>query len=323
MPKISVITPTYNGSSFIKRAIQSVINQTFTDWELLIVDDCSKDDTVELVSEFAKQDKRIKLSKTSKNSGGPATPKNIGIKNAIGEYVAFLDHDDEWLPEKLKKQLKVFEESKDDRLGVVSCGANLINNKGKCFSIYKPTKRKITFPEILIRNPIYSNSSVLMKRNLIDIIGQRDEVMKYSEDWDTWINVCKAGYNIDFVYESLFNYYFHDSNTTKILKDKLAKAKDALYVFIKYQDLYNKYNYIHIGYFRLGVMYFLGEDVKNSRLYFLESIKHKRLFIPAYFGYIFSFLGGLGILIINFIIFLYRIMHGKIYLIKTKKNILE
>jgi len=297
-----------------------VLNQTFKDWELLIVDDCSKDNTMELVSEFTKLDPRIKLFKTPQNSGGPALPKNIGIENAQGEYVAFLDHDDEWVPEKLEKQLGVFENSKDERLGLVSCGANLINNSGICFGIYNPPKKDVSFPEMLLRNPIYSNSSVIIKREAIDLVGKRDEKMKYSEDWDMWIRICKAGYDIDFVYEPLFNYYFHEFNVTKASKDKLIKAKDAKYVFEKHQDLYKKYNYVYVGYFRLGVMYFLGGDPQTSRIYFSESLKIKKLFIPAIAGYVFSLLGTVGVSIINFLIFLYRLAHGKIYLIKTKRQ---
>lgn len=318
MARISIIIPTYNSNLFIKRAIESIIHQTFTDWELLIVDDCSTDNTKEIIQEFIDQDQRIQLLTTITNSGGPATPKNIGVANSKGIYIAFLDHDDEWMPEKLEKQIKIFKESKDENLGIISCGANLINNQGKCFSIYKPTKRKVTFPEILIRNPIYSNSSVLIKRIAIETVGQRDEYMKYSEDWEMWIRICKAGYTMDFVYEPLFNYYFHDSNITKAKGDKLIKVKDALYVFNKHIDLYKKYNYIHIGYFRLGVMYFLGGDIKSSRLYFLKSLRNKRNFLPSYFGYAFSYLNKIGILIINFIIFLYRISKGRIYLIKTR-----
>jgi glycosyltransferase involved in cell wall biosynthesis len=316
-PKVSIIIPTYNSSFFIKRTISSVLNQTFANWELLIIDDCSFDNTVELVNMFIKQDGRIKLFKTSQNSGGPAQPKNVGIEKAKGEYVAFIDHDDEWLPEKLEKQLYLFSNSQKKNIGLVSCGANLINNKGKCFSTYNPIKKEIIFPEILLRNPIYSNSSVLMKREVIDIVGPRDEKMKYSEDWEMWIRICKAGFDIDFVYEPLFNYYFHSYNATKTLTDKFIKIKDMEYIFKKHYDLFLRYNYVHVGYFRLGVMYFLSGDTKKSRLCFVESLKSKKLFIPAYVGYSFSLLGIIGILIINFLIFIYRLIHGRTYIIRT------
>lgn len=318
--KISIIIPTYNSSLFIERTMASVLKQTFNNWELIIVDDCSNDNTYSILKKFEGIDKRIKVFKTLKNSGGPTVPKNIGFKKTTGEYIAYLDHDDEWLPEKLEKQIMVFENTKDPKLGLVSCGANLINTKNKIFSIYKPIIKKKYLPEILLRNPIYSNSSVLIKKEVIDAIGPRDENMKYSEDWEMWIRIIINGYNINFINQPLFNYYFHNNNVTKTLKDKLVKVRDAEYVFKKYYNTYSKYNYLHIGYFRLGVMYLLGGDIKTSRLNFMRSIKLKNFFIPAYIGYLLSFLNILGILVINFLIFLYRILKGKIYLLKTTNS---
>lgn len=131
MPKVSIIIPAYNSSRFLKRAIGSILAQTFRDWELLIVDDCSKDSTPLIVEEYSKFDKRVKLFKTDHNSGGFAIPKNIGIENSKGKYIAFLDHDDEWFPEKLEKQLSVFENSRDEKLGLVSCYINFIDSKKK------------------------------------------------------------------------------------------------------------------------------------------------------------------------------------------------
>src|ERR1035437_7682203 len=150
--KISIIIPTYNCEKFIERAIESVLNQTFQDFEIIVVDDLSKDNTVSVVKDLQKKDSRIKLIELDKNSGGPALPKNKGFEVSTGEFVAYLDQDDEWLPNKLSEQVNVFTNSQNKNLGLVSCGAFLINDAGKCFSVYKPTNKKI-FPEILLRNP--------------------------------------------------------------------------------------------------------------------------------------------------------------------------
>ncbi len=317
MPKVSIIIPTYNSSLFIKRTIESVFAQTFKDWELLIVDDCSTDETLKIIEDLAKNNSKIKIFKTPENSGGPALAKNMGVKNAQGEYIAFLDHDDEWLPEKLEKQLEFFGKNKDKKIGVVSCGANLVNEHGKCFSLYNPSRAKFDFPEILLRNPIYSNSSVLIKKEIIDLVGERDLNMKYSEDWDMWIRIVKAGFSLYFINQPLFNYYFHGNNATKAKKDKLVKVKDAQYVFNKHNDIYAKYNYLHIGYFRLGVMYFMGNAYKKARKDYRESLKIKKLFIFSIVGYLLSFFGIIGIYLVYALIFLYRLIHGRTYLIKT------
>jgi teichuronic acid biosynthesis glycosyltransferase TuaG len=316
MPKISIIIPCYNSELFIDRAIKSVLSQTFSDWELLLIDDHSKDNTKKIIESYTQNDKRIKILQTKENSGGPALPKNIGVENARGKYIAFLDHDDEWLPEKLEKQLIVFENSKDEKLGIVSCGVKLINSSGKKFAVVINSNKNI-FPEILVRNPIFSNSSVLIKKEVIDTIGERDIELKYSEDYDYWLRVAGAGYNFFYISEPLLKYYFHDNNVTKNI-GLSKKVENMETIFQKNIEVYKKYKYLYIGYFRLGVMYFLQGNTKISRSYFLKSIKEKRGFLPSYAGYTISFTGLAGVKMINFFIFLYRIIKGKRYLILSK-----
>ncbi|KAA6310586.1 putative teichuronic acid biosynthesis glycosyltransferase TuaG, partial [termite gut metagenome] len=101
---VSIITPTYNSSQFIKETINSILNQSYTNWELLITDDCSTDNSIEIISQYAQQDSRIKLFCLSENSGA-GIARNNSIKYAKGRFIAFCDSDDKWLPEKLEKQV--------------------------------------------------------------------------------------------------------------------------------------------------------------------------------------------------------------------------
>ena len=105
MNKVSIIMPSYNAAKFIAASIQSVIDQTYSNWELLITDDCSKDDTVKIVEKFIVEDNRIKLFSTGKNSG-PACARNKSLENATGKYIAFLDSDDIWVSNKLETQIQ-------------------------------------------------------------------------------------------------------------------------------------------------------------------------------------------------------------------------
>lgn len=105
---VSIIMPCHNGGLTIADAIKSVQNQTFLNWELLVVDDASTDASVRIVLGFANEDSRIKLLHTESSTGLPATPRNVGINVAKGRYIAFLDCDDEWLPTKLERQLPLF-----------------------------------------------------------------------------------------------------------------------------------------------------------------------------------------------------------------------
>lgn len=118
-PAVSVIIPTYNRAHLVKRAIKSVLVQTFTDLELLVIDDCSDDNTEEVVKSV--EDARIRYIPRSINRGASAA-RNMGIHEAKGEYIAFLDSDDQWLPRKLEIQLKVFEDTDWPNLGIVMCG---------------------------------------------------------------------------------------------------------------------------------------------------------------------------------------------------------
>ena len=106
---VSIIMPSYNTAKYISDSINSVINQTYENWELIIVDDCSTDNTDEIVNEFLK-DKRIKYFKNEKNSGA-AISRNKALREAKGRWIAFLDSDDLWVPEKLEKQIKFMEEN--------------------------------------------------------------------------------------------------------------------------------------------------------------------------------------------------------------------
>lgn len=303
MPNISIIIPTYNSEHFIDKTIQSVINQTYKDWELIIVDDLSKDNTSKILEKWQKKDSRIQLIFLDKNSGGPAHPKNVAILKAVGKYVAYLDHDDEWLPQKLEKQIVLIENN--NSVGLVSCGALLVNAAGKTFGSYTPPKNKNIFPEILLRNPIHSNSSVIVRLEIIKEIGSRDEKIKGAEDWDMWIRIAKAGYRFAFVHEPLFKYNFHSTNATILFGD-YEKINDAEYIFNKHLDLYEKFNILHFELFRLGIMFLLAKNGKKSRYNFIQSINKNRFFIPAYIGYILSLLGHLGTTIVQIMIFFFK-----------------
>jgi teichuronic acid biosynthesis glycosyltransferase TuaG len=129
-PLVSVIIPVYNRPDIILDAVESVQNQTYKNWELIIVDDASTDTTWQVIQDLAKQDNRIRVFRHEKNRSCGAG-RNTGIVHAQGKYLAFLDSDDAWLPEKLEKQVRVFEQE-SPALGLVYTGVTIINDKGEC-----------------------------------------------------------------------------------------------------------------------------------------------------------------------------------------------
>jgi len=130
-PTVSVIISTYNRAYLIDRFIQSVLNQTYQDFELIVVDDGSTDNTEDIIRQFQEKDKRIKYIKHDKNKGGSAE-RNTGIKNSVGKYIAFQDSDDEWFPEKLEKQMEVFKNT-SSKVGVVYTGFWRIKDNKKTY----------------------------------------------------------------------------------------------------------------------------------------------------------------------------------------------
>lgn len=307
---VSVVIPTYNGEKTIANAIQSVLNQTHTNFELIIVDDGSIDGTKKIISSFQKKDKRIKYF-YEKNSGGPAKPKNFATTIARGDYIAYLDHDDEWLPEKLQKQIDLFCRS-DAQVALVGCDAYLIDENGKNVGAYTTPTHKEPLPWLLFVDFIYSNSSVMIKKSVVDRVGSRDEKLMYAEDWDMWIRIISAGYSFGFVRRPLIKYRLSTTNTTNTI-GYTRRAIEAEKVFFKHKKLYDQYEYSHRGYFKIATLFLIGGDQSKSRLYFKKSIQNKKTFFPSYLGFCMTWGGRISQWIIKKGILLFRIVHGQSY----------
>ena len=189
-PLVSVIMPVYNAEEYIGETIESVISQTYTNWELIIVDDCSKDSSRDIARQYVEHDNRIKLIESDTNFGGPARPRNVGIKNAGGGYIAFLDSDDVWMPAKLEKQI-VF--MKSHNLNFSSTKAYHISVSSKPFRgkicsrildlLYE--KRISSAPKsinVIFRNPIILSSIIVEKKHLVIFFFDEDPLLVATED---------------------------------------------------------------------------------------------------------------------------------------------
>jgi glycosyltransferase involved in cell wall biosynthesis len=226
-PKISVIIPTYNRAHLLPRAIKSVLAQSFKDFELIIVDDASTDNSHEIVKNFKEKDKRIKYLKHNKNSGGPPKPKNTGIKISKGKYIAFLDSDDEWFSNKLEKQITLYKKNKNNNVGLVGCGVISINERTKeKRKIEPPTQIEVKSPKILENTIAHSCSSVIIKKTIFENIGLFDENIKVLDDRDLYIRILEK-YKFLFTQEPLFHYYIHNDNVTnKKMNVKILKTSN-------------------------------------------------------------------------------------------------
>lgn len=176
---VSIITPNYNGEKFIGRTIESIIAQKYTNWELLITDDCSTDSSVEIIKYYTQIDNRIKLFQLEKNSGVPSA-RNTSIKNATGRYLAFCDGDDLWSPEKLSVQIQMMQEKgygfTYTPFAIVDENDDIIKFEVKCPDV-------VDFKRLTSGNPIMCSTVVLDREQTGEIVVPQ---FKLAQDYATW-----------------------------------------------------------------------------------------------------------------------------------------
>lgn len=185
MPTVSVIIPTYQRSHLVTEAIGSVLAQTYRDYEIIVVDDGSTDDTKERLAELG--DKITYIYQTNK---GLAAARNTGIKAASGKYIAFLDDDDLWLPKKLAKQVPILDAQPETAL--VCTDMLLSDSSGKIISQTKlDLKQKVLTSWTLFRSCFVFVNTVLLRRTCLDKVGLFDENLEIFEDYDLWLRIAQ------------------------------------------------------------------------------------------------------------------------------------
>lgn len=217
---VTIVTPSYNSASFFSETIQSVLNQSFSDWEMIVVDDCSTDNTIEVIQHFVDQDSRIKMICLSKNSG-PAVARNTAIECAQGRYIAFLDSDDIWLPDKLEKQLVFMQ---DNNYPFTYAAYDKIDENRQVFG-YVGVPDNISYYDLLKTCSIGCLTAIYDT----DYFGKiYMPTNTKREDFATWLILLKQ---VDYAYglnECLAQYRVYE-NQTSAKKIKMAKENWYLY----------------------------------------------------------------------------------------------
>ena len=195
---VSVIMPAYNAEKYIAEAIQSVISQTYTNWELFVLDDCSTDSTAEIAESFANADSRIHLIRNPQNMGVART-RNRGFDLANGEWVALLDSDDVWHSDKLEKQLAI---AKETGAEIIYCSYSLMNENGKHLSDF--IVPNTTSYGDMLKESVLSCSTVLIYREVLN--NHRFSTDYYHEDYVFWLELLKSGFTATACCEVLADY---------------------------------------------------------------------------------------------------------------------
>ncbi len=201
MTEVSVIIPSYNSADTLSRAISSVLGQTYSDYEIIVVDDASEDDTKELVAAY--DDDRVRYVAHEINKGGSAA-RNTGLDHASGDYIAYLDADDEWLPKKVEKQLEEIKYRSDEWVAVhCERSHNISWNLRLAFFLSSVIGTKKSEPkkeggselikEILLLNLSTGASTLLVERETVDKLGGFDPDFPRHQDWEFLIRVLKTG----------------------------------------------------------------------------------------------------------------------------------
>ena len=198
-PSVSIIIGSFNAEKYIRETLDSVANQTFKSFEAIVVDDCSTDNTTKIIQEYCDKDARFKLIKLESNSNLPAVPRNVGLKHARGEFVAFLDHDDVWTHKKIQRQICALQVN--PQIDLVF--SYLWSFRGKSllrgfFLIPNPFKNKINFERLRIGNALMYSSVFARKKVIVTLNGfDEDPKLRAIEDYELWLRVSqqfKIGY---------------------------------------------------------------------------------------------------------------------------------
>ncbi len=224
---VSIITPCFNSGNYISQAVQSVISQTHQNWEMLLVDDCSSDETFSIISNFASQDNRIKVFKLDKNSGA-GVARNFAIQHASGNYIAFLDADDLWKPEKLEKQLDFM---KVQNIPFTFSFYETIDEAGNLRNEILKTPSKIIYKQLYFCNWIGNLTGIYS----VDFFGKIPiSSIKKRQDWMMWLQIVKQIQAAIPVPESLAYY--------RIREDSISASKWNLikYNFKVYRNFHQR-----------------------------------------------------------------------------------
>ncbi len=278
-PKVSVIISTHNRADLLPRAVESVLCQTFKDLELLIINDASTDKTESVVKDF--QDPRVIYIRHEQCLGGPVA-RNTGIEKSRGEYIAFLDDDDEWLPEKLSLQVEHMNRAETE-VGVIYTGSETLESPGeRLVETYTPDRSVDIKKALYAGSAIGGVSKVMVRRECFDRVGVFDEGLKSCQDWDMWFRISQY-YDFDCVPKILVKYYVHkgqiSDDFSKLIPGRTAMVEKHYEEFQKYPEKL----VIHLK--RLGKLHCINGTWGDGVKWFGKAIRIRPLEIFKIFAW--------------------------------------
>lgn len=283
VPLITVVLPTYNRTGSLSKSIQSVLDQTYTNFELLVIDDASTDNTREVVSRI--DDPRIKYIEHEVNQG-PSVARNTGIEKANGNIIAFQDSDDEWFPEKLQKQVSAFDTAPSD-VGVVYTGMwRIVNDERRYIPYTGVAPKEGDISSSIMRFNFISTQMAAVQKKCFDEVGKFDEKLDALTDWELWIRIANH-YRFKLVNEPLVSAVVQSDSISQD-NDKILEARE--HIVNKHYDKFDSKalarNLFYIGHGSMKT-----GQVRNGRDYLGKAVRTKPH--PVYLGaWCLSFVGA-------------------------------
>lgn len=281
-PTVTVVIPTYNHAHFLREALQSLCAQSFSNWEAIVVNNYSEDDTVAVVAAFS--DPRIRLE-NFRNNGVIASSRNRGIALAQGQYIAFLDSDDIWYPDKLSHCMQSF----DDNVDLVCHGLHWFGNEER--DMFCGPAQRATFDALLDKGNCITPSATVVRKSILDLVGgfSQDPVVVTSEDYHLWLKLAKAGAKMVFIKKILGGYRIHSANQSsavlkhlhsvlKVTEEFLPSATSSL------SSLIRKRRRTGLAYYSAARAMQKNRQMNGAWSLFFQAIKYWPLSLNTYLG---------------------------------------
>jgi glycosyltransferase involved in cell wall biosynthesis len=287
MPKVSVIIPAYNCQSFIAETVESILAQTYPDYEIIVVDDGSTDNTRDVLQRY---EDRVRY--VYQENSGVGAARNRGLSLARGEYIAFLDHDDLWLPEKLETQMKILETRPE--VGLVYSNCYHIDEAGTILGRYfdhiKPA-RGMVFHQLFMTNFI-PLLTVLVRKAVLDQVGTFRIGWSISEDYDLLLRVARK-FILDYVETPLAKYRLHSGNVSRdvdrFLRENLLLAEELIQECPELAKM--KARKLYRLYYDAAYQYLAQKETEKARQHFLNAVRSSPYALKALTFYLLTFLG--------------------------------
>lgn len=277
-PSVTVVIPTFNRLELLANAIRSVLNQTYQDFEIIVVDDASTESVESLIESIS--DPRIRLVQHSENLGEAAS-RNTALQDTRGKYVAFLDDDDEWFPEKLSKQVKILESAGDEVAATYTAFLWFSWPEQKLVgSRCAPVTNGNFNRKLMVRNVVGTPSTVMVRKECLDKIGHFDPSIAYGVDHDLWMRIATS-YRFHYIPEYLVKCHIHDNRLTNNLDILIQGQKDMLRKYPPIHSMYRSYHSRRC--LSLGEKLCLNRDVKRGKRLLISSIRFKPTNWRSYF----------------------------------------